>query len=199
MEKKIFSILIALITLLVGFVTLFFKYYNFQTDNSIKVSAPEIVFKDDIGEIVVEANNLPDITVKYTNGLLYSERIEDNNRKINIPFYAKTTGVEEVELKLNDEAQNIKIMVCNKIEINDEKIVLALNTTKDLSINSNLTCLSKYIFKIGDSSVISYQDGKIYANSLGKTYLDVSLNDEKYTYEVEVKPQIETISFEKNE
>ena len=76
MQTRIKLILACLLMLFAGFILLFFKYYTFENDHLLKVSAPIVVFKDETSNITVEAKDLKDITVKYKNGLISSERLD---------------------------------------------------------------------------------------------------------------------------
>ena len=194
MQTRIKVILAILVFLFVGFVLMFFKYYTFESD--LKVSAPLIVFKDETGNITVEASDLKNMTIKYKNGLISSETINTKSKKIDIPFKANESGTEEVEISLNGETRNFEILVCENLKI-DKKIILSINGYEDLKEEVDIDCLSEYKYEIGNFSVISYQDGRINALSEGSTTLKFIRNERVYTYDIEVKPIIASLSFEK--
>ena len=197
MQTRIKLILACLLMLFAGFILLFFKYYTFENDHLLKVSAPIVVFKDETSNITVEAKDLKDITVKYKNGLISSERLDKKSRKISIPFKANTSGVEEVEISLNGEMRSFEILICENLKSN-QKIELKINDNFDLTKELSNDCLSEYNYEIEDSNIISYQDGKIVAESEGITKIKFIRGEKVYTYDIEVKPTIKVLSFERD-
>ena len=122
------------------------------------------------------------ITCKNTNIMCLKRSIQDN--KTHMQYEAMTAGKGQIEINYNNNIKLIDITICNKLNIQNQEIIVALNKTYNLDFEIEDICLNDYNFKIDDESIAKYSNRVITGTKVGNTNLHITKENDEYIYNI---------------
>lgn len=205
MSGRMYNFFIGLFIVLITLVSIL-CFYKFRAsigvvDTSFEVSAKNIVFKDEIGEMYIKSEKVTDYIVNYKNGNLSSNATNYSGNDIIVLFNALKSGNEEIEIKTNNARKVINVKICDKLNASDKTIKLEVNKVENLNFDLESDCLQEYSFKIENPDIAILENGQIKALKNGQTNLVITRNDEMYVYKIEVGKEeipVTSIAFDKS-